>query len=273
MIFDSKRLRERKDGLSLFDEMTKDKSRSKIIHYSCESFVIEGGRSPRITSICIRNLHNAQTKSFSIHLQAQIEGRALTSDSDYDLVERKMLDEYFIYVSSSRDCKWIHWNMRDSNYGFEAINNRYRILGGAPTEIPEDKKFDLPRILVKIYGKSYEKNGTKGRLLHLAERNHISTKDALTGKEEADAFANRTFLNLHVSTLRKVDILDSIIQAVDGRDLKTNSRLVEVYGVSPSGLREIINNNLALQLLVAIVLMIVGAVIENPVQNLFGFGG
>ena len=39
-----------------------------IIHYSSESFYnIKEGRTPRITSIAIRFLKSAQTKSFSIH--------------------------------------------------------------------------------------------------------------------------------------------------------------------------------------------------------------
>jgi hypothetical protein len=43
-----------------------------IVHYSCESFYDRGSnpRSPRITSIAVRNLATAQTKSFSIHMVA-----------------------------------------------------------------------------------------------------------------------------------------------------------------------------------------------------------
>lgn len=46
-----------------------------VIHYSCESFYdIKDGRSPRITSIAIRQLSSGQTTSFSIHKIAEIKG-------------------------------------------------------------------------------------------------------------------------------------------------------------------------------------------------------
>jgi hypothetical protein len=54
-------------------EMLKDKNKSIVIHYACESFVTTHGRTPRVTSICMRYLGTAQTKSFSIYLQAQFE--------------------------------------------------------------------------------------------------------------------------------------------------------------------------------------------------------
>jgi len=38
-------------------------------------------------------------------------------------------------MESNKDKKWIHWNMRDVNFGFEAIVNRYKILGGKVIEI------------------------------------------------------------------------------------------------------------------------------------------
>ena len=68
MFFTSKRLTERAEGLDLLREILKDKNKSVVIHYSCESFVTTHGRTPRVTSICMRYLGTAQTKSFSIHL-------------------------------------------------------------------------------------------------------------------------------------------------------------------------------------------------------------
>lgn len=35
----------------------------------------------------------------------------------YDIVERKMLDEYFDFVKHHTAFNWIHWNMRDISYG------------------------------------------------------------------------------------------------------------------------------------------------------------
>ncbi|WP_366182575.1 hypothetical protein [Flavobacterium ovatum] len=190
MFFTSKRLSERAEGLELLKEILKNKNKSVIIHYSCESFVTTHGRTPRVTSICMRYLGTSQTKSFSIHLQAQFEQKDfnnLTID-DYDELEKKMLNEFYEFTKKHKDFKWVHWNMRDSNYGFEAIANRYRILGGEASEIDEDRRYDFPRVLSKIYTHGYEKDKPDGRLLNLANSNNITTIDALKGVEEAKAF-------------------------------------------------------------------------------------
>lgn len=159
MFLKSKRLIERKEGLDQLKEILKDKGKALIIHYSCESFVTSHGRTPRVTSISVRSMETAQMKSFSIHIQAQFDGKNFNNlnPEDYDTLEKKMLFEFYKYMKSNKDKKWIHWNMRDSNYGFEAIANRYKILGGNPFHLDDDRKYDFPRILGKIYSYAYEK--------------------------------------------------------------------------------------------------------------------
>ncbi|MEI6949621.1 hypothetical protein V9K67_20710 [Paraflavisolibacter sp. H34] len=272
MFFTSKRLQERAEGLEQIKEILKDKNKSVVIHYSCESFVTSHGRTPRVTSICMRYLGTAQTKSFSIHLQAQFGKKDFNnlSDSDYDEIERKMLDEFYQFARQHRDFKWVHWNMRDSNYGFEAISNRYRILGGEAFEIDEDRRYDLPRILSKIYTHNYEKNRPDGRLLNLANRNNITTVDALRGEEESLAFDNKEYLKLHKSTLRKVDIIDSFIVRADNGELKVNVKKKHIYGFTIPGIFEIVKNNWILLLIWSLIVYILGAASEPIIQKLFG---
>lgn len=272
MFFTSKRLKERKEGLETLEEILKNKSKSVIIHYSCESFVTNNGNTPRVTSICLRYLDTAQTKSYSIHLQAQFNEKdfnKLTS-SDYDELEKEMLKEFYEYVEKHKDYKYIHWNMRDSNYGFEAIANRYRILGGTSFNIDEDRRYDFPRILGKIYTYGYEKNKPDGRLLNLAKRNNITTIDALKGEEEADAFDNKKYLELHKSTLRKVDIMDSIIDRVGKNELKVASKAKHIYGLTIPGIIEIVKNNWLLIAIWTILFYVLGAATEPLIQKLFG---
>jgi len=272
MFFTSKRLKERAEGLELLKEILKDKNKSVIIHYSCESFVTSHGRTPRVTSICIRYIGTAQSKSFSIHLQAQFDNKDFNnlSATDYDEIEKKMLDEFYEFAKKHKDFRWIHWNMRDSNYGFEAIANRHRILGGTPFEIDEDRKYDFPRILGKIYTHGYEKNKPDGRLLNLANRNNITTIDALKGGDESAAFDNKEYLKLHKSTLRKVDIIDSIIDRTDKEELKVTSKKKHIYGLTISGIVEIIKSNWILIALWTLLFYVLGAATEPIIQRLFG---
>lgn len=274
MFITSKRLKERADGLDQLREILKDKNKVLIIHYSCESFITIHGRTPRVTSICMRYHGTAQTKSFSIHLQAQFEKKDFNNltDSDYDYLERKMLDEFYDFAKNHKDFKWIHWNMRDSNYGFDAIANRYRILGGSAFEIAEDRRYDFPRVLGKIYTYGYEKNRPDGRLLNLANRNNITTIDALKGVDESAAYDNKEYLKLHKSTLRKVDIIDSIIDRTYKNELKVCAKKKQIYGLTIPGMIEIVKSNWLLILIWTLIFYILGAATEPIIQHIFGTG-
>jgi hypothetical protein len=273
-LFNSPRLRERKEGLTYLKEITKDKSKCFVIHYSCESFITSHGRTPRVTSICIRNLKTAQVVSFSIHLHAQFRGINFNklSDSDYDSLEKEMLNEFSKYVRKHQLYKWIHWNMRDSNYGFEAINNRIRILKCVPFEINDELKFDFPRIISLLYTHGYERNQPNGRLLNLASRNKISADNALTGLQEAQAFENKEYLKLHISTLKKVDVIESIISRTENKSLKVEAKKTQIYGLSLFGIFAIIKETPWLVVIFSLMGYMIGAALEPVVQNLFGTG-
>ena len=116
----------------LFSEIDLNPQNYLIIHYSCESFYdIKDGHTPRITSIAVYAYATAQTDSFSIHKVAE-KSHIQISDIElhYDELEKKMLDEFFAYAKEHSNFFWIHWNMRDINYGFKAIEHRYSVLGG-----------------------------------------------------------------------------------------------------------------------------------------------
>ncbi len=181
-----------------------------------------------------------------------------------------MLDDFYRFVKNHKDFKWIHWNMRDSNYGFDAIANRHKILGGKFIEIDDDRRYDFPRILGKIYTYGYEKNQPDGRLLNLGNRNNITTQDALKGIDESNAFDNKEYLKLHKSTLRKVDIIESIVERTDRNELRIATGSKEIYGLTVSGLIEIVKNNWILILLWTLIFYILGAATEPVIQRLFG---
>lgn len=206
-----------------------------IIHYSCESFFdLPEGNTPRITSIAVRYVRNAQTKSFSIHKVAELKQIHPNQICQfYNELEKEMLADYFEFVSNHREHKWIHINMRNINYGFEAINHRFRVLGGTPIEISDNLKIDLARLLVDIYGKNYSPHP---RLENLYNRNKITMSDFMTGGEEAEAFKNADYVSLHRSTLRKVDNMHNVINLANEEDLKTDLKIIEYYGITPSGL-------------------------------------
>ena len=207
--------------------------RVSVIHYSCESFYdLPNGRSPRITSIAIRKLDNAQTESFSIHQIAEIRGISLESadiEPSYNEYEKLMLDEFFEFMRNNTEHTFVHWNMRDKNYGFRAIEHRYKVLGGNPIVLPDDRKLDLSRLLIDLYGVAYIGHP---RLETLLEKNSVEALDFMTGAQEAEAFTQGKYVDLHRSTLRKVDVFCNLAQRAFDKTLKVNTTWKEAHGLS-----------------------------------------
>ncbi len=200
-----------------------------VIHYSCESFYDRPeGRSPRVTSVALRNLSSGQTVSFSIHQVAERKGVKVSDiPARYDEFEKAMLAGLFDFLKSHKADRFLHWNMRDSNFGFAAIEHRYRVLKGEPFVVDDDKKVDLARLLIAIYGTGYTGHP---RLETLIQKNNIAPLDFLSGADEAAAFDAQNYVALHQSTLRKVDVMANIAGRAFDRDLKTNTTWWEMHG-------------------------------------------
>jgi len=236
------RLHKRRLAKQVLSSICEQQSNYLVIHYSCESFFnIPDGRTPRITSIAVMYYESGQTKSFSIHKVAEITGVAFASISDnYDQLERKMLDEFSLFVSAHPRFKWIHLNMRNVNYGFEALSHRYMSLGGTAIEIDDNLKVDLGRLLSDLYGPSYIEHP---HMEMLCRKNRLTMSHFLTGGEEAQAFVDKEYVKLHQSTLRKVENLHLLVDGAYQGTLKTNSTLVSLYGYTPQGIFQAAQEN------------------------------
>jgi len=244
---------------AIIDQLASDAENVSVIHYSCESFYDRpNGASPRITSIAARKLDTGQTLSFSIHQVAEREGIAFAEiEASYDKLERMMLDAFFEHVGSHRGMKYIHWNMRDINYGFAAIEHRYRVLKGEPKIIDDDRKFDLARLLIDIFGPGYTGHP---RLETLLAQNHITPLNFLSGKQEAEAFENRNYVGLHQSTLSKVDVISNIFGRTSDRQLKTTTTWWEMNGGKLRGVVQWLADNKVLALVLALASVLLGIV-------------
>lgn len=236
-----RKIKKRKKVLSELERLDEQASKLLFIHYSCESFydLKESGRSARITSIAVRYFETGQSVSFSIHTTAEKEQK-LVSIEHYDELEKIMLEDFFKFVNAHDNYYWIHWNMRDIGYGFPAINHRFQVLDGEPKVIADEKKFDLADKLKIIYGDSYISHP---RFEKLIDKNSISKKDFLNGPQEAKAFEDKEYIKLHHSTLRKVNVMHDIFEKVLDKNLKTDSKKREIYGLSPQGLFELLKEN------------------------------
>ena len=226
----SERLRHHREGKKQLAKIINNRNEVVVIHYSCESFYNRPNRtSPRITSIAVRNLATGQTESFSIHQIAERDKKFSIEDIEthYDELEKKMLEEFYDYAKSHQNHTWLHWNMRDIQYGFAALEHRYRIHESEPIKIPEVCRCDLSRMLIQLYGVRYISHP---RLENLAKKNSIGDLNFLNGEKESEAFENGEYVKLHQSILRKVDTFANILDRAADGTLKTNARLTEIYG-------------------------------------------
>jgi len=237
-----KKLAKRNKALKHLEDISNKEEHILIIHYSCESFYDRPeGQTPRVTSIAVRNYASGQTASFSIHKIAELKDVAFVDiNAEYDRLEKEMLQEFFQYMLQHKGYEWVHWNMRDINYGFPALEHRFRVLKGNPEKLDEIHKFDLSRALVAIFGNQYIGHP---RLIKLMAKNHITALDLLDGPKEAEAFETKEFVKLHQSTLRKVDVLANILGRLIDGSIKTNAKWKDRHGIHPKIILEYISKH------------------------------
>lgn len=222
------RLKRRSEAQALIDCVLANRRSALTVHYSSQGFIGDTQTSsPHVNSIAIRNIGTGQTVSFSLNLSAELRGYKEITTKNLQELERDLLDSFYEFVRSHIDYQWVHWNMRDANFGFPALAHRYRALGGTPVDIPESNLIDLARLLMDCYGEKYAPHP---RLTSLARMNYVNLKSYLTGQEESEAFVSGDYTRAHQSTLRKVDLFDNILTKVHNGTLETEARPVDIYG-------------------------------------------
>lgn len=191
-----------------------------FIHYSCQSFTDDNeGYSPRITSIAVLDEEN-NLKSFSIHLVAEkmhIERAQIANR--YDEIEKNMLDEFYDFAGKRYEYTWIHWNMNNINFGFEAIEHRYEVLAGKkPYHIDEKKRVNLSRLITNKYGQNCADDPKMENLMKL---NGGTPRSYLSGLDEIEAFKAKEYLKLHKSTMCKVKWFSTVYNLLNRNEVKT----------------------------------------------------
>lgn len=258
----NRRLQAHRKAKSTINELYDNSSFCLVIHYSCESFYnIKDGKTPRITSIAVRFLGNGQTKSFSIHKVAELMSISFTQiTQNYDLLEKKMLNDFFDFVKEHKDYKWVHWNMRNINFGFEALKHRASILKATPFEIKDENKHDLSILLIDRYGEKYSGHP---RFESILEMNNMFPNHWLQGAEESKAFDNKEYVKLHQSTLAKVGVISSVLEQSAEGTFKTKSNWKDIYGIYPQGVYEKFKDNWLFSLIAFVLTLILGAYISK----------
>ncbi|MEX2805009.1 hypothetical protein AB3329_07850 [Streptococcus sp. H31] len=228
-----------------------------IIHYSCESFYNLNGKSPRIASISVRKYNDGQTINFSMHQYLEKRQHSTTDESS-QTIEKELLEDFFSYVSKNGDKFWIHWNMRDTVFGFHALEHRFKVLGGDPTVIDDDKKIDLAHLLKLYFGGGYISNP---HIEKLALKNGLKPYRFLTGEKEAEAFNNQEYNELSMSTSSKTNLFSTFVTMLIDGTLKTDIPKWKIRGVKLSGLLATFQETTYGKLIFWILNLVIGGII------------
>jgi hypothetical protein len=196
-----------------------------VVHYACEGF-----EKPdrRVTAIAARNLGSGATQSFEMSTMLRRVGidPVKATPLELDKAEREMFKAFYGFVSRHlSSTHWLHWNMRDSTFGFAALENRYRQLGGKPILIPEAFRVDLAARMIDIYGDNYA--ARDNRLRSLADRNHLVTKHLLDGAEQAAALQQGDFEVVDRSLHNRLDLMYAVATKANDNTLKTEATFAD----------------------------------------------
>ena len=263
------RIEEYKDARKFFDSYMKSKRDYAIIHYACQGFYsCDTGKSPRIAAICIFYPSSGQQHLFSLVSLAELRDIDLTnaSNSTFDELEKELLKQFYDFVKKQkRDVIWLHWNMKDHCYGFQALSKRYCKLwkkSKPPVDFAQDKKENIATLLRKRFGEHYS---VHPRLQNLLELNNIHPKNLLTGAEEAARYDQKDFLAIERSLEDKVAAFAEVLDRIGNGELKTRSQMLkDIYGISFLGIFTYVKENAFL----AAIFSIIGGVIINIITNL-----
>lgn len=200
-------------------------SRSMIIHYSRQNLNDNesGIATPRIVAILIKSLDGKESHCFSINHEAEKAKVALDNLADYyDQLEERLLRSFNSFVIDHNECSWLHWDMNEVHFGFEAIEHRYRVL--APNEGEDFKKIattsriNISAIIKDIYGSDY---ASDSNLESLMKANYDGgVKDGHLSLEiEANSFKEHAFPKILESLTCKVNFLIEIIEKIHEQKL------------------------------------------------------
>jgi hypothetical protein len=163
-----------------------------VIHYACESFDSATEAPPRIWLIVVKNMVTGEIRQFG--------------DPD----EKKLLKAFTALAGTVPNAWWIHWNMRDSTFGFDAIDERCQRQDLKPVGIQYSQRFDLSAHLVQTHGSAYIDRKGYGRLNNLATLNNIATPGWLHGTDQPALAEDGKLQQVKRSIARKVEMIEAV---------------------------------------------------------------
>lgn len=161
-------------------------------------------------------------------------------EGNFEMIEAKILKDFYDMIRATETVTWVHWNMRDTYFGFSALEHRAKILGIDPVVIDDSKKVDLSKVIWDLEGPGYIDHP---RLENLLRKNDILPRGFLSGDQEAAAFEAQAYIRLHGSTLSKVRAIWEVAELAASGNLRTDASWLVRHGRRPSDIGAAIGEN------------------------------
>lgn len=217
---------ERKAGRQKIKNILDKPDEVLVIHYSQAKILGDDNfTSPLITSIVIVAISGFE-EHFSIDLEAdKAKVPEEEIESNYEELEASMLKSFNKFCKEFKEYYWVHWEMKNVRFGFDAIEHRYKKvfdeLDDEFIKIPLNKRVDMCQLLEKMYGQEFSGNGD--RLLNLIKKNSTKLGDSanyFTLAQEEYEFRRKNFSGVAKSVEFKVNSLRRITNLLKTRNLK-----------------------------------------------------
>jgi hypothetical protein len=220
----------KKSAINTFELFLNNPSESLVIHYSRQNLEDNesGMATPRVIAIIVKSLDGKLSECFAIHHEAE-KAKIVWDEitNYYDFLEERLIKGFVTFVKTHRNYNWLHWDMNDVHFSFEAIEHRYKVLvdenGKDFVNIPLDKRVNLNQLLKQIYGDNYENEPQFDNLLK-SNNNGVLKNGYLTLSQEANAFKDLNFSKILESLRCKVNFLLEIINKTPSKQLKVSNR-------------------------------------------------
>ena len=223
--------KDRKIAVKNLKKLVEDPSKVFCVHYSHSQTYDDdyGNISPIITVIVVKSLDNKIDKQFAIHYEADKAG--ITKDQiqdSYRELELRILKAFNEFVRRHiDDCLWVHWDMKNIHFGFEAIKHRYeKVFDDLDhyCEIPAQNKQNLKLVLEGMYGEKFANKPDQLKSLIVANNSNIHEPRYLSSSAESSQFENKNFKGVIDSVDCKVDFIKRALSKLINRKLVVQNK-------------------------------------------------
>src|SRR5690606_37991970 len=202
-----------------------------FFHYSERSTAEHDGYgniSPIITSVVIKSLEGQIDNQSAFHLEA--EKPAVTNDHIHDSyreIALRILNLYIDFVKRNIDSFWIHWDMKNIHFGFEAIKHRYEKIFETLDdycEIPNNKKKNLRTIIEGMYGDNFVSGADRLKALMVCNSDNVEDPTYLSKDNESSQFENKNFIAVIRSVDLKVEFIKKATKKLSSKTLIVSNK-------------------------------------------------